>query len=147
MARVNFKASQQDFEPLPNGSYAVSVESMEMKMSSTNNPMIATQYTVNDARDGIGGRKLFDNFSLLPEAGWKLKNFLEASGVPHVAIPGTAKGEFEVEFDTTDAIGAQLVVQTEQETFEKRQGGKIVIDDQGNKVLSIRNKIIGYLKA
>ena len=145
--RVNFRAAQQDFEALPNGSYSVDVESMEMKMSTTNNPMIATQYTVKDSRDDIKGRKLFDNFSLLPSAGWKLKNFLEASSVPHVAIPGANKGEFEIEFDTNDAIGAMLVVQTEQETFEKKQGGKAVFDENGQKVMGIRNKITGYLKA
>ena len=140
MARVNFKASQADFEPLPNGSYPVEIESMEIKKSSTNNDMIKTVYKLLTPIEGFS-RKLFDNFSLQIQAGWKLKNMLEAAQVPHTAIPGQAKGEFELDFDTSDAVGRNLVVRLEQETYESNK-----LDENGNKKQGIRNSVEEYIK-
>lgn len=146
MARVSFKSSDTDFDPLPSANYLCEVNSMEVAKSSTGNLMIKTEHNVIDPRVE-GSRKLWENFSLQPQAGWKLKNFLEAAQVPHQAMPGAAKGEFDIDFDTQDAIKARFVAQVEQETYEKIKDGRHVLDDQGNKVVGIRNKVTGYLKA
>ena len=145
MARVSFKSSDTEFDPLPNGNYICEVDSMEVKKSSTGNLMISAAHSVIDPKVE-GSRKLWENFSLQPQAGWKLKNFLEAAQVPHQAMPGAAKGEFEIDFDTQDAIKARFVAHFEQETYEKIKDGKFVLDDQGNKIVGIRNKVVGYLK-
>lgn len=137
MARVKFVASETAFEPFANGTYPVEILSMEVKKSSTQNDMIATEYKVTNE----GNRKLFDNFSLLPQAGWKLKNMLEAAGVPHTAIPGSGKGEFELDFDTADAIGAIMLVKLSQETYKSNK-----LDENGQPKMGIRNSIDEYIK-
>ena len=140
MARVNFKATQQDFVPLPNGSYLVEIESMELAKSSTNNDMIKTMYKLVVPLEGFS-KKLFDNFSLQVQAGWKLKNMLEAAQVPHTAIPGMNKGDFELDFDTGDAIGRRLIVRMEQETFLSNR-----LDENGKQKAGIRSSVEEYIQ-
>ena len=144
--RVKFRASESEFEPLANDSYTTRIESVEMKKSSTGNDMLVVVHTIVDPREGIGGRKIFDNLSLQVQAAWKLKNFLEAFEVPHAAMPLQEKGHFEIDFDTVDAINCQGVLKLEQETYQKRSNGAPVLDANGNAVMGVRNRIVEYLK-
>lgn len=147
MARVNFKATSQDFTPLPNASYPIEVESAEMKQSSKGNPMLKMTYKVlGEVPEGCS-KKLFDQFVLVPQSGWVLKNFLEAAQVPHQAVPGPNRGEYDIDFDTQDMIGKLLIARTEQETYQKQVNGKPQLDENGQPVMGIRNTIAEYLKA
>lgn len=123
MSRINFKAQQ--IEPLDKGSYVLEVNSMEIKKSGPQakhpgSEYIETEFGVK-LQDG-SQRKLFHNFSLLPQAGFNLKEFLEAANVVHEAIPGAGKGEFDLSFDTQDCIGKQVAAEVDQETYTNKQG-------------------------
>lgn len=148
MPRVNFKASSSEFVALPNASWPMQVDSVEITKSSQNNPMLKVQYSVlGEVPEGCG-KKQFDQFSLLPQAGWKLKNFLEAAQVPHSAMPGANKGEFDIDFDTQDAVGKTFIGRTKQETYQKKnRDGSPVLDEHGQPVFGIRSNIEEYLKA
>jgi len=122
---------------------------MEITKSSTGNQMIKTIYKPNEAvHADMGKRKIFDNFSLLVEAGWKLKAMLEAAQVPHAAIPRQEKGAFEIDFDTQDAVNRDLIISLEQETYQKTDPmtKKPQLDASGNALMGTRNKVTGYLK-
>lgn len=148
MPRVNFKASSSDFTPLPNGSWPIEVESVEMAQSKNKNNMLKMVYKVlGEVPEGCS-KKLFDNFVLVPQSGWVLKNFLEAAQVPHTAMPGAGKGEFDIDFDTQDCIGRVLIGRTVQETYQKMdRGGNPVLDENKQPVMGIRNPIAEYMKA
>jgi len=137
--RINFSSTSQEFEPLPNGTNLSEVESMEVGKSSTGNPKIKTTFKIHDVD---GGRKLWDEFSLLPQSGWKLKDFLEKAQVPHSAMPLTERGSFEIDFNTEDAIGAKVVIRHEQESYDSKQTGQ-----DGKAIRKIKNEVKEYLKA
>lgn len=137
MPRVNFKATQSEFTPLPNSNYLVRIESVEFAKSQAGNDMLNMTYIVIGGDSD--GRKLFDRLSLVPQAGWKLKNVLEAAGVPHAAVPGQGKGEFDIDFDTDDCIGHTMVVSVGQETYQTKQ-----LDEKGQPKMAIRNVVNSY---
>src|SRR5882762_4395663 len=106
--RINFKSSQTDFEPLPNAPYLLTASKLEMKHSrpSTKNPtgvdMVEVGFDIEhslDSPEHTFTKKITNNFVLAPTSGWRLKEWLEAAQVPHEALPGQAKGEFDVSFD------------------------------------------------
>jgi len=142
MPKINFRASETEFKPIENGSYPVEVEKMGLKRSSTGNDMIEAEFKILVPMAEGYGTKLFDNFSLLPQSGWKLKNFLEAAGVPHTAFPLQEKGSFDISFDTDDAIDARLVVRTEQETYQSNKKKNA----DGSPAMDVRAKVVEYLK-
>lgn len=148
MARVNFKASSSDFTPLPNASWPIEVESVEMTKSSTGNNMLKMVYKVlGEVPEGCS-KKLFDQFVLVPQSGWVLKNFLEAAQVSHSAMPGQGRGEFDIDFDTQDCIGHTLIARTDQQTYQKLNRDKTpVLDENKQPVMGIRNNIAEYMKA
>lgn len=131
MPRINFKATEQEFFRHPNDTYLVRVEEVKFtKAQSSNNNMLEVVYNTIAPGHEADGKKLFDRFVLVPQAGWRLKNFLEAFQVPHTAIPGAAKGEFEIDFDSDDIMNTHGIVETEQElytVFEK--GTKIPVQE------------------
>lgn len=149
MPRVNFKASDKDFDALPNGSHLMEVESVELTQTkSTQKPMLKVTHKVLSQIPEGCGTKMFDQFVLVPQSGWVLKNFLEASGVPHTAMPGTGKGEFDIDFDTSDCIGRKFIGRTEQETYQKKnRDGSPVLDENQKPVMGVRSNIKEYLKA
>ena len=138
MPRVNFKATAAEFTLLPNSNYPVRIESVEFTKSQAGNDMLNMTYVLFSAGE-FDGRKLFDRLSLLPQAGWKLKNVLEAAQVVHSAIPGAGKGEFDIDFDTDDCIGHEIVVNVGQETYQTKQ-----LDANGQPKMAIRNVVNGY---
>lgn len=148
MPRVNFKASDTEFLPLPNQSWPIEVESVEMAQSSNKNPMLKMAYKVlGEVPEGCS-KKLFDQFVLVPQSGWVLKAFLEAAQVPHSAVPGATKGEFEIDFDTQDCIGRNLIARTEQQTYQKNnRDGSPQLDENKQPKMGIRNNVAEYIKA
>ena len=105
---LNLADVKTTFEPVPVGNYDVSIVKAEQTLSkSSNQPMIAVQYRINSPEEHEG-RLLFDNFSLQPQALWKLKTLLEA-----LAWPGTDEDGLELSVD--ELIGAELIVSVIQE--------------------------------
>src|SRR3990167_5022391 len=148
MPKVNFKASAQEFEPLPSDNYLCIVESAQLVQARSSGNMMIKVISVVTTNNEYNNRKLFDNFVLVPQSGWVLKNFLEAAQIPHTAIPGAGKGEFEIDCDTDDFIGAKYIAEVEQETYVVMQGGNVVIDSITGKAKSgIRNTTKAYYKA
>src|SRR6266850_5315185 len=152
MPRINFRSSQTDFEPLPNDAYLLKVSALELKHSkpSTKNPtgvdMIEAQFDIEhqlDSPEHTYTRKITNNFVLAPSSGWRLKEFLEAANVPHEALPGSGKGEFDVSFNLEDALHAQCVADMVQETYTQMdQAGQPVFDPSTSKPKSgVRNTI------
>ena len=142
MPKINFRAADTAFKPAENGSYLVEVEKMQLKKSSAGNDMIEAEFKILTPMPEGYGTKLFDNFSLLPQSGWKLKNFMEAAEVPYTVIALQEKGSFDVSFDTDDTIGARLIVRVEQETFQS----KTKKNSDGSPMMDIRAKVVEYLK-
>lgn len=98
-------------EPLEEGKYILTIAEAEEKISSTGNPMISITYDVNSTFDGVevpGQRKLWDNYSLVEKALFKIKELLEALGYDTSEL---------VTMDVTDMVGGQVVAQVIQETY------------------------------
>lgn len=105
---LNLAGVKTSFEPVPAGNYGVSIVKAEQKLAkSSGKPMIAVQYRVSEPEEHEG-RILFDNFSLQPQALWKLKTILEALDWPGVDEDG-------LEFTADELLGAELVVSVIQE--------------------------------
>jgi hypothetical protein len=132
VGKIRFGASETKFEAFPAGDYVVEVESMELVMSrEKKTPMIKTVFTIESEEtftttsgneQAIGGRKIFHNFTLLPQSGWMLLNFLEAANVPHSSTPGARRGEYDIDFDTQDTIGKQCMAHIICETYQSNRG-------------------------
>ena len=135
MPRINFKSSTM--EPLPNDTYLLSVDSMEIKTSGPRAKNPGSHYieTVFSVKAGEhAGRKVYHNLSLLPQAGWKLVEFLDACGVPYDSVPGAGKGEFDVSFNTEDCIGQEPLAEIAQETYKTNSGA--------DEIRSVINKFV-----
>ena len=138
MPKINFRSSS--LEPVPKAHYLVDVQSMEMKAAGPQakhpgSPYLETWFGILNDKEHAG-RRLPHNFSLLPQSGWVLKDFLEKLGVPHDAIPGPGKGEFEISFNTEDCIGKHTVADVTIVTGKDKSGNA-----------QLRNEIDGFLKA
>ncbi len=75
---ADFTGVQTTPEPLPVGSYAAKIESVEEGISKTNNPKLAVVYILT--HQGFEGRKSHQSLSLQPNALFSLKRLLLATG-------------------------------------------------------------------
>lgn len=110
MTNLDF-SSVPSREPLEEGKYILTVAEAAEKQSSTGNPMISITYDVNSTIDGIeveGQRKLWDNYSLIDKALFKIKELLDALGYDTSEL---------VALEPTDLVGSQVVAQVIQETY------------------------------
>lgn len=76
----NMKETEEDsgFAPLPAGTYAVTVENCEFKMSkSSGSPMWSLMYAVSEGEFAEKNRKIFDIISLKPEQQGRVKKFVK----------------------------------------------------------------------
>lgn len=131
MPRIKFNATIAPIEPPPADTYLLEVTKSEVKTSAKKNEYIEAQFKVISDKnmtnsDGtespIGGKVMFDNFSLLPQSGFALKDFMDAADIPHTATPTAVKGEFEFDFDTKDWVGARVMAQTKVVGYVKADG-------------------------
>jgi hypothetical protein len=75
----NMKEQEEDsgFAPLPKGTYAVTIDSCEFKMSqSSGSPMWSLMYSVSEGEFAEKNRKVFDIISLKPEQRGRVKKFI-----------------------------------------------------------------------
>lgn len=115
MATLNFTGVKtQSFDPLPNGRYEATVfdiEEQEVKNGkNAGAPMWAVQFSINGGPHD--NRRVFRNFTLIPESLWALKNFLVALGIDSSALEG------EVDIDTEDLIGLPCQIVVRQREYE-----------------------------
>ena len=150
MPRVNFKATEMDNTPFPNGPHLFEAESAELtKAKSSQNMMIKVTSRCIEPGSEFDGRKDWEQFVLVPQSGWKLKEFCEAADVPHTATPGTGKGEFDIELDTDHIVGRRYIAHKKQETYTKMDAAnQPVIDPTTGKPESgIRSTTTKFEKA
>ncbi|KPK91445.1 MAG: hypothetical protein AMJ88_13620 [Anaerolineae bacterium SM23_ 63] len=78
---LDFTDVSVGFEPLPIGRYQAVVSSVEQvaKSKQSGKPFLKFTFTITEQSEHAG-RKLFDNYSLVKEARWKLARTLEALG-------------------------------------------------------------------
>ena len=128
MTKLNLPKRGEDGEErhytlIPEGSYRVRIWSAVEKLSKTNNPMVEVQYAVEDA--GFEKRKLYDHFSLLEAALWKLSDLFLALGMQ-------SEGDIDINWED-ELLGKRLVVVVEH---EKRKAGPHTGE--------LREKVAGY---
>lgn len=146
MPRIKFMASEGGPRPLaPVGDYIVKIVEAKLGTSRTNNPKVTFKFKGLSDADGntsfthvapdgtVNEVTLVDydfpapfgeDFSCVPAAGWRLRGLLECADVPHEATPGEKKGEFNIDFDTDDAIGHIVGIHVEHEPYENKAGRK-----------------------
>lgn len=115
--KVTFSQSEGDeprYRPVPEGEYLVKIIKAEPGLSQTEQPKISVRYHVEEP--GFEKRLLFDDFSLLEQATWRLRKLMRALGHP----PDKLKGMIEVDTER-DLLGRLVVVRV---VHEKRASGK-----------------------
>jgi len=117
MARVNLNFSDvetRDFEPIPNGVYEAIVHDIEerevQKGENAGAPMWAVQFSINGGP--YDNRRVFRNYTLVPNSMWAVKQFLIALGVDSQQLQG------EITIDTEDLIGLPCRVVIRQREYE-----------------------------
>lgn len=110
MAVIEFEGGEGgSWQPLPAGTYEFLIQAVEQKTSKAGNAQLQVSLTVEGGE--YNQKKCNDFFSLLPQAGWKLRNLLQAvaEGKYEEIDTGKKDGEgkplFKLSFDTEDLIG------------------------------------------
>lgn len=111
---VNLKGVQTELEVVPAGVYESTVASVTEATSKAGNPMLSVKLRI-DAPEDFAGRMLFDNFSLLPQALWRLKRWLLDLGYD----PDELEGQIELEPEELVGLEVDVVVVTEM--FERKK--------------------------
>ena len=104
MLNLDF-SSVPDRTPLEEGIYTLQIAKVEETESSNKNPMLKIEYDVISVE---GGRKLWDNFVLIPAAMWKIKELLTALGMDTSEL---------VEMDPQELVGQVVQAKVIQETY------------------------------
>lgn len=95
-------------EPLPEGTYQVSVTKVEQSTAKTSgNALLKVAFAVMD--EGFEKRKLFTNLVLQDNCMWKVAEFLGAVGLPCDAM---------VDIDTDELIGLTCSVKVAQREYQ-----------------------------
>ncbi len=93
-------------EPLEEGMYFMSVEAAEEKTSSNGNPMILVRF-----KEPETGTAVFENYVLLPQNLWKLKELADAIGL-----------ESDASIDSSELcammLGAEVKAKVIQDTYQ-----------------------------
>ena len=108
--KLDFSATQDnDFSPLDAGTYDATIFTIEQKLGrESKQPYLEFTYQLSDGSN----RRLWQNFSLQPQALWKLKQHLVALGQD----PEKLAGEFE--FDPRKLLGTAVAVSVVTSTWQ-----------------------------
>lgn len=96
---------------IADGVYSVVVDKADEDESSEGNAMLKLEYKLKN------GARLYDNISLLPQALWRFKTFLECVGIE------VEDGEMEI--DVADLIGKELKVEVTNEKWQGKDRPKV----------------------
>lgn len=82
--KINHEEAGQGFELIQPGDYEVTVINYEMGKSSNGNNKITVDYEIrSDVPQPHQGQKiLYDNFTITPNAMWRLQSVAKAAGFP-----------------------------------------------------------------
>lgn len=79
---VNLAGVKTKVEAIPDGAYQAVFTGKQFAMSKSNQPKVTTTWTFSaEAGEDVAGRKAFIEYSLQPQALWKLKRDLIRLGV------------------------------------------------------------------
>lgn len=92
-------------EPLEEGIYHLQIAKVEETESSNGNPMLKIEYDVVGVD---GGRKLWDNYVLIPKSMWKVKELFDAMSIDTSEL---------VEMDVVELVGGEVQGKIIQETY------------------------------
>jgi hypothetical protein len=98
----------------PDGPWTAKVTKVESQKSKEGNPMLLWQLSVTD-EEGTEFRPVFYNTSLLPQAIWKLRDWVNALGI----FPG-AEG-----FQKSACVGRSLKVWIRNEEYQGKPSCKV----------------------
>lgn len=106
MPTIDFSKVQDSFEPIPEGTYEGVLTEWEQRTSKNGDPYIACTFTMAGDYEG---RKVWHNFSLLPQSLWALKSALVAMGVDRNELAG----EIDIEEVLSGCIGNPVSLELE----------------------------------
>lgn len=119
---VDFEGVESGGFALADGTYIGEVASVEEKESAEGNPMILVKWKIKGKNV-----TLFDNISLLPQALWRLKTMLEATGTE---VPDAA-----MDIDLDDLEGQSCKLEVTNETYEGKERPRVTnyvsLEDKG----------------
>lgn len=112
---LNFSGVEtKDFDALPNGRYEALIHDIEetnvKNGKNAGAPMWAVQFAINGGDHD--NRRVFRNYTLIPESLWAVKQFLIALGVDPEALNS------EVTIDSQTLVGHQCQIIVRQRTYE-----------------------------
>ncbi len=104
-------------EVIEEGDYPVRIDKVE-KRQSRNEPEGPGYLNVEMTflEDPYTGRKIWDVFSLKPNALWKLRNLCETLGIDL---------EGRTDFDTDELVGQEVGIRAVPETYEGKDRAKV----------------------
>lgn len=116
--RIKFNAKQGGgYVPLPEGTYDLELLDVEQTTSKNDNPQLKVSATVADGPSA--GKKVTIWYSLVPQAGWKLRNLLDALLVEYDAEEDEDGGD-AIEFDPEDLVGRVASFSVTQREYNGR---------------------------
>src|SRR3990167_4114796 len=86
MTEVNLEGIKTELEVLPAGEYEAIFNDYSVGQAQSGNTTVKTVFIVSDGE--YSGRRLYRNFSLLPQALWAFKKFLVDLGVSPEDLEG-----------------------------------------------------------
>lgn len=119
MGKINFKTVEDkntDFAPIPEERYKLECVDASLGISNAGNSKIDAQFKIIDD-DEFNNRRIFANFSLLPNALFNLKNYFEAAGLD-------TEGEMEEKDIPDKMIGTVATAYLENDPYENKAGEK-----------------------
>ena len=96
---------------LDEGTYAVTIESVEEKVSASGKNMLLVRFRENDTQTAI-----FENYVLQENCLWKLKELLLAAGIDCEGI---------TDFDTEDLVGLTFTAKIVQDDYNDSKVNRI----------------------
>lgn len=112
MTRITFPEDDgPQFELLPEGIYRAQIWAIDERLGEqSQQPYMAFDFRIEQSP-----RHLFDNFSLQPQALWRLKRLFETLGLP-------SKGTLDIDWDN-EVVGlrVQLVVEHKESRGKMRE--------------------------
>lgn len=112
MTRITFPEDDgPQFELLPEGIYQAQIWAIDERLGEkSQQPYMAFDFRIDESP-----RHLFDNFSLQPQALWRLKRLFEILGLP-------SKGTLDIDWDH-EVVGlrVQLVVEHKESRGKMRE--------------------------
>lgn len=114
---LDFTGVAEKLSALPPGNFPAIIENVEEKTSSTGNPMLL--FTFRITAGPHAERKVFQNYSLTPEALWKLYQTLRNLGFTEEELAG------QFELDPNELINLECTLVLKPSEYQGRVTHKV----------------------